>query len=55
MGPLDACIIVVVKDSRGVDIWESIACFGNTARGIAKVNHLFQSGTGSAYFGIAGT
>jgi hypothetical protein len=55
VGPFDACIIVIVKDSRGIDIWESVASFGNTAREIAKVDNLFQSGAGSAYFGLAGT
>ena len=55
IGLFDACIIVVVKDSRGVDIWESVASFGNTARKIAKVDNLFQSGTGSMYFGLTGT
>ncbi len=39
----------------GVDIWESVARFGNTAREIAKVVKLFQSGAGSAYFGLTGT
>ncbi len=48
IGLFDACIIVVVKDSRGVDIWESVASFGNTAREFAKVDNLFQSGAGYA-------
>jgi hypothetical protein len=32
-----------------------VASFGNTAREIAKVDNLFQSGAGSMYFGLAGT
>jgi hypothetical protein len=35
------CVIVVAKDSRGVDIWESVASFRNTVREIAKVDNLF--------------
>jgi hypothetical protein len=36
-------------------MWKSVSSFGSTAREILKVDNLFQSGAGSAYFGLTGT
>ena len=55
VGPLDTCVIVIVEDGRGVKVRNDITGIRDTAREIAKINHLFRGCAGSSDLSFAGT
>ncbi len=54
IGPLDACIIVIVEDSGDINVGKSVARIRDTAREIAEVNNFLQGCITGAYLGLAG-
>ncbi len=55
VGPLDTCVIVIVEDGRGVKVRNDITGIRDTARKIAKINHLFRGCAGSLDLSFTGT
>ncbi len=46
--------IVIVEDSRGVDVGKSVAHIGDTAREIVEVNNFLRGCISGAYLGLTG-
>jgi hypothetical protein len=43
VGPFDTCIVVVIEDSRELNVWEGMTRLGNAARQVTKINNFLGS------------
>jgi hypothetical protein len=55
IGPMDACLIVVVEDCGSIERGKSVSCIRYTAGEISEVDDLLRSSVGCANLGLART